>query len=335
MNQFEFDKELIGHMLLSVCETMQHLPFSNQFWLENYMVNTGEYIIKAHKDEIIPASNTPIDACRAYLEFMVKYGLLHAEDFQLLSDGEDLIYNVKFATCAYQGYCKRSKEKNVMFNCARLATLQAALRYFLGKTYTSSVRMNQDGICYGRLTIATRQQKEVVTREEHILRFAGRRSILLTKEIYASLLNSIKVHAPHTLKHVLYDTGYRSGLQNATEAREYFGNIEECLRYLLNVMENNGMGKLELLSFDPSSARVKLRCYDSYEVDIADQFGGLYRAPQVICDLLRGTFAAYLTVLFEQEMICEELLCKSMGEKYCEFVAMPYPKDLLGKGGAL
>jgi predicted hydrocarbon binding protein len=142
---------------------------------------------------------------------------------------------------------------------------------------------------------------------------------------------SIKEHAPHTLKHVLYDSGYRAGTAVALKTQSLYTDPEEWLLALINEMKSIGLGNMELVSFDPSDGRVRLRCYDSFQSAIAEEQGALYRSPQVNCDLLRGIFAAFVSAVLEKEIICEEMDCQSIGGKYCEFLAMPLPKNLLEK----
>ncbi|TYO97420.1 4-vinyl reductase [Desulfallas thermosapovorans] len=83
-----------------------------------------------------------------------------------------------------------------------------------------------------------------------------------------------------------------------------------------------------MVSVSLTRNRAKIRCYDSFQVAVTHEYGQLYRSPQVICDLLRGFFAAYLSVIFEKEIICEEMVCQSTGAGYCEFLTLPLPKKL-------
>jgi predicted hydrocarbon binding protein len=175
---------------------------------------------------------------------------------------------------------------------------------------------------------STRPTEEIVTREEHILKVAGRRAILLPQETYSSLFMSIKEHAPHAIKHVLYDAGYRSALSLAGRTKTFYPDPEECLQLLLEVIKNDGLGNVELVSFNLTRGRARIRCYDSFQVSVENEYGSLYRSPQVTCDLFRGIFAAYFSVLLEQEIICEEMRCQAVEGDYCEFLIMPLPKKL-------
>jgi predicted hydrocarbon binding protein len=139
---------------------------------------------------------------------------------------------------------------------------------------------------------------------------------------------SIKEHAPHALKHVLYDAGFRSALNLARKTRVDYPNIEECSQLLLEVIKNDGLGNAELISFNQSEGRARIICYDSFQVSVTNEYGNLYRSPQVTCDLLRGIFAAYFSVLLDREVICEEMSCQSVKGSYCEFLTMPLPKNL-------
>jgi predicted hydrocarbon binding protein len=207
------------------------------------------------------------------------------------------------------------------------------LHKVLDKRYTGSIETDKNGICHGKLCPATKPKEDIVIRDGHLIKIAGRRSILLSQQTFASLLMSIKEHAPHTLKHVLYDAGYRSGTHLALKARDSYADQQECLTTLLDEIKNIGMGNIELVSIDPANGKANFRCYDSFQSEIALEHGSLYRTPQVNCDFLRGLFAAFASVVFDAETICEEMNCQSVGGDYCEFLAMPLPKNLLGKEG--
>ena len=114
----------------------------------------------------------------------------------------------------------------------------------------------------------------------------------------------------------------------ARKTRNFYPDTEECLQLLLEVIKNDGLGNVELVSFNLTQGRAKIRCYDSFQVTVANEYGRLYRSPQVTCDLLRGIFAAYFSVLLDKEIICEEMCCQSVKGNYCEFLTMPLPKNL-------
>jgi predicted hydrocarbon binding protein len=221
--------------------------------------------------------------------------------------------------------------EGLLFHCTRVSTFQAVLENVLGINYEASVETDQSGVCHGKLSPTTKPKEEIVNREGDILKIAGGRAILLSQQTFASLLMSIKEHAPHALKHVLYDAGYRSGLSVALKTKSLYSDPFECLQVLLNEIKNIGLGYVELVSFNPSHSRARLRCYDSFQAAIAKEYGPIYRTPQVNCDFLRGLFTAFVSIVFEVEIICEEMECQLTGGDYCEFLAMPLPKNLLDK----
>ncbi len=324
----EFTRMLINYMQMSMCKTMKQLPFSGSHWLEQFMMSTAQYVLDERLDELCFDSKKPSEACRTFLNFMDEEGFLQAGDYRLEDSGENLLVQVDRDNCVYRDYCMRAPQEGLPLYCARLSSFQAVLRHVLEKDYSAMMETDERGICRGMLFPATRPKEEIVTREGHILKVAGRRAILLPQETYASLFMSVKEHAPHALKHVLYDAGFRSALNLARKTRIFYPNLEECLNLLLEVIKNDGLANVELVSFNQSEGRARIICYDSFQVSVASEYGSLYRSPQVTCDLLRGIFAAYLSVLLDREIICEEMVCQSVKGNYCEFLTMPLPNKL-------
>ncbi|NLI14278.1 V4R domain-containing protein [Pelotomaculum propionicicum] len=324
----EFTRRLINYMQMSMCKTMKQLPFSGSHWLEQFMMSTAQYVLDERLDELHFDSKKPSEACRTFLNLMDEEGFLQARDYRLEDSGESLLVQVERDNCVYRDYCMRAPKEGLPLYCARLSSFQAVLRHVLDKDFSALMETDERGICRGMLFPATRPKEEIVTREGHILKVAGRRAILLPQETYASLFMSIKEHAPHALKHVLYDAGFRSALNLARKTRILYSDPEECLQLLLEVIKNDGLGNVELVSFNQSEGRARIICYDSFQVSVANEYGSLYRSPQVTCDLLRGIFAAYFSVLLDQEIICEEMSCQSVKGNYCEFLTMPLPNNL-------
>ncbi|WP_347489099.1 V4R domain-containing protein [Desulfoscipio sp. XC116] len=331
MKDNDITRKIMNYYCLSVCKTMNQVPFSGRHWMEQIVFGTTQYLIDKYWDNSILASKKPIEISRAFLNILDRENLLHAADYRLEESGNGLLVSVPTSKCVYREYSLRAREEGLPLNyCIRLGTLQAILHHVLGENYSSSVEVAENGFCYGKLFPATRPKEEIVTREGHMLKIAGRRAVLFPQETYASLLISIKEHAPHVLEHVLFDAGYQSGLSLAHKVKVLYPEPQECLQLLLEEINNQGLGKAELISVSLPRTRAKIRCYESFQVAVANEYGQLYRTPQVICDLLRGFFAAYLSVIFEKEIICEEMVCQSMGADYCEFLALPLPKKLSG-----
>ncbi|MCF8010343.1 MAG: 4-vinyl reductase [Clostridiales bacterium] len=320
-------RKMVNYMYKSMCRTMEQLPFSGQHWLEQLMFGVSQCILDDYGSELENSSQKPENICRAYLDLLDDKGFIDANDYYLEGTEDGVIVRVDNRSCVYRQYCLEVLEEGLPFSCIRLAAFQAVLRQVLVKEYTPQIYVDwENGICEGKLFYSSCPREDIVTREGHELKIAGRRAILLTQETYISLLTSINEHAPHALKHVLYDAGYRSGVYLARKAREMYDDNKECLQFLLREIEYQGMGRPELISFDELSGRAEIHCYDSFQVAAAEEYGHLYRSPQVICDLLRGIFAAYLGVLLDRETICEELHCQSVQGNYCEFIAIPVPR---------
>ncbi len=324
-------KEIINYLYMSICKTLKNVPFSNRYWVEQIMMGPAQYILEEYDDELHFTSKDPVEVCITFLDFLENKGFLLSEDYHMEEFGNDLLVHVERDKCNYRKYCMHAPEEGILFYCARVGTFQAVLHKILGKNYEATVETDQSGICHGKLSPTTKPKEEIVNRDGHMLKIAGRRAILLSHLTFASLLTSIKEHAPHTLKHVLYDAGYRSGSSVALKTKNSYPDPVECLQVLLKEIKNLGLGYVELVSFNPSHGRARLRCYDSIQAFIAKEHGSLYRTAQVNCDFLRGIFASFVSIILDEEIICEEMDCQSIGGDYCEFLAMPLPKNLLDK----
>jgi predicted hydrocarbon binding protein len=325
--------KIINYLYMSVCKTMKQVPFSSRHWLEQIMMGPAQYVLDEYKDEFKFNSKNPVDVCRNFLDLLHRENFLNAGDYHLKASGENVLVKVERNNCVYREYCLRAPDEGLMFYCARLGSFQLVLRRVLGRDYSAAMEVDDKGFCHGTLFPDNRPKEEIVTREGHVLKVAGRRAVLLPQELYAYLMMSVRDHAPHALKHVLYDAGYQTGLSLAHKTRAlYPDDINECLQLLMEVINNDGLGQAELVSLNVSCARAKIRCYKSFQVSIANEYGHLHRAPQVTCDLLRGVFAAYLSVLLEKEIVCEEMNCQSIGADYCEFLAMPLLETTAGGG---
>ncbi len=336
MSDNEIAKKIMNYMFLSMGNTMNQVPFSGHHWMEQFVIGSVQYFIDEYWDDSKLSSKKPLDICGTYLKVMDSVGFLHAGDYSLEEAKESLLMSVQTNKCVYREYCQRTREEGLSLkNCIRLSTFQAILRHVLGENkYFAAVDMAADGFCYGKLIPSTRPKEEIVTRESHIIKMAGHRAFLLRQKTYASLMASIREHAPQVLKHVLYDAGYQSGLSLAGKAQESSLSQQECLQRLLEELTNLGLGKLEMVSYSQSQARVQIRCHDSFWADTANEYGHLYRTPQVECDMLRGVLAGSLSVIFQKDIICEEMACQSMGADYCEFLALPLPQHSPEEGGA-
>ncbi|AGL00273.1 V4R domain-containing protein [Desulfoscipio gibsoniae] len=336
MKDNDFSMKMINYMYLGISRIMNQVPFSGRHWMEQYVIGIAQYFIDEYWNNPKLESQKPIEICRVFHKILERNGYIQTSDYRLGESGDNLLVSIKRKNCNYQDFSLRAKEEGLTYNyCIHLVAMQAILHHVLGENYSTSIKMADDGFCYGKIFPTTKPREEIVTREKHVLKIADRRAILLPQETYASLLASVKEHAPHVLKHVLYDAGYQSGLSLARKTIALYPDPHECLQVLLDEIQNQGLGNVELVSVSPSRTRAIIRCYDSFQVAITNEYGHLYRTPQVICDLLRGFFAAYLSVLFEKEIICEEMACQSMGAKYCEFLALPLPKQLPGGEEAL
>ncbi|MBE3584766.1 MAG: hypothetical protein IMW94_01075 [Thermoanaerobacter sp.] len=76
----------------------------------------------------------------------------------------------------------------------------------------------------------------------------------------------------------------------------------ECLNILLDELKQHGLGRMELVTLEPDTGKALIRCYNSFQVEAIKKYGELYRTPRVVCNLLRGTFAAFLTEVLQRDI---------------------------------
>ncbi|MDD3654948.1 MAG: 4-vinyl reductase [Desulfotomaculaceae bacterium] len=324
MKNSDFLMERICRIYLGMYKTIDQLPFSGHHWLEHFLLEVVQLTLDDHKDECKFKSKKPVDICRTYLDFLNKLYPRWVADYRLEKSNDDnLLFDIKRENCSYSNFCLQLQKEDLPLFCIQLGSIQTILKIVLNENYSHSVKIDETGICHGNVLPSTQPKEEIVTREGHTLKLAGRKAILFPQEMYASMLMSIREHAPHALKHVLFDAGYQSGLHTIRKTKALYDDVEECLRFLFDALTNSGFGRVELDYLDPTIAKARIRCHDSFQVAVTNEFGQLYRSRQVICDLLRGVFTAYLSVLLNQDIICEEISCQSVGGDYCEFLALP------------
>lgn len=318
-------RNILNYLYLALSKTAGTIPFNGRYWLEEITRSVGEQVLDKYVENLAPESRRPVDICRTYLGVLDQEGFLQVDAYRLQAKGDSVLVTLSRKQCVYQDYCQGTEKDGLFFSCPRLGSLQAALKRGLGVEYATSVEIDGDtDMCHGRISPVKHGLKtETVTRRDDVLESAGKRAILLNQEMYASILTAIKRYAPHVLEKVLYDAGYSSSLPIAKYTKDYYNSPAETLAACFEELKNAGLGKIDLIFLDPESGRAVIRCDHSFEVAVIQKDLELYRTPRVICDLLRGKLSAYLSIILERPILCEEMKCASMGGAYCEFHAYP------------
>lgn len=320
----EIYRKILNYLYLNLSKTAERLPFSGRYWLEEVTRGVGEMVLQEFGEEVGVLRGEPAAVCSFYLSILDRAGMLNEDDYRIEGEGESVVVTLERERCVYQDFCLGAEREGLFFYCPRLGALQAVLKQTLGVEYSTAVEVAADtGICRGRIfPVRHRLKTETVTRNGDLLMIAGERAVLFTKEMYAYLVLAIREYAPHIMKAVLFDAGYRSSEIVARNARVNHTDPIDALNSLFGEFRNLGLGRAELVSLDAAMGHAVIRCHNSIEVAIAREYS-LYRTPRVVCDMLRGKFSAYLSVILERPIICEELKCASMGEECCEFHAFP------------
>ncbi|WP_066634007.1 V4R domain-containing protein [Desulfolucanica intricata] len=330
-----FARRALNYLYISISETIPKLPFSGRHWLAEVSKGVALKLLEEHASKEMFLNKKPLEICRAYIKLLEDINLIaSAESYKVEGiDTNSLKITLERAKCIYIEFCKEAQKEGYFFQCPRITSLQAVLEWSLDKKYNSSMDIDHESeICCGKVFEQKKTLDEIVTREEHILNIAGKRAILLPKITYSSIIEAIKSYAPHILKHVLYDAGYKSALPIAEKAKDMHPDALEYLNILFEELKNAGLGKVVLQSLNTSTGEAVIWCYDSFQIPAEEYEANLYRTPRVVCDFLRGTFSAYLSVYFEKEIICEEMSCQSVDGNYCEFVSFPLEKENLPGG---
>lgn len=318
--------KIINSIYLTLSRTTGTIPFGGSHFLEEITRGVGEQILKEYGEQFnFSESTMPSDICKAYLSALGHLEFLEKGALRLEDEGDSVLVTMGQEQCVYQDFCRKVHEEGLLFYCPRLGALQSALKNALGVEYSTSVDYGPaSGVCRGRVfPVKRRLRTEMVHFVEDTLDIAGERAVLFTKDVYLSFLVAVNEYAPFILKKVLFDTGYRSFLGVAREAADsYKKTPEKYLRVCFEEMKNCGIGRIELVSLDPSAGHAVIRCYQSFEVAAVEDID-LYRTPRVACDLLRGQLSACLTVILGYSIICEEMQCAAVQGEYCEFHAYP------------
>jgi len=316
--------KILNYLYLTLSKTIPAIPFSGQYWLEEVTRGVGACVMDEYGKELELSSRRPADICRAYLDILDREGFLEASAYRLEEEGENVLVNLTRSRCIYLDFCRGAEKEELFFYCPRLGAFQACLQRVLGSEYSREVTINAEAdMCRGRISPTRRLKTEIVTREGDLLKIAGERAILLPKETYASIFVALKEYAPHIIKTILFDAGYLSALTVAAQAKTFYNTPLEALEALFEEVKNCGLARVELVSLEPGAGRAVIRCYNSFQVATVKKYGWFYRTPRVVCDLLRGMFSAYLTVLLERKILCEEMRCEALEGDYCEFHALP------------
>ncbi|MGB4505050.1 MAG: V4R domain-containing protein [Syntrophaceticus sp.] len=327
MSEFEdVHLKIINSIYLTLSRASGAIPFGGGHYLEEITRGVGDEILKGYGERFNTESRKPSDICKAYLNALGHLEFVEKGFFQLEDKGDSVLATMSQEQCFYQDFCRKAHEERLLFYCPRLGAFQAVLKKVLGVEYSTEVDYEPtSGVCRGRIfPVKHRLRTEMVQFVDDTLDIAGERAILFTKDVYLSFLVAVNEYAPFILKKVLFDTGYRSFLVVAREAKKCYQKPEDLLRVCFEEMKSCGFGRIELVSLETAAGHAVVRCYQSFEVAVVKDID-LYRTPRVACNLLRGMLSACLTEILGHQIICEEMQCAAVKGEYCEFCA--YPED--------
>ncbi|MCL5068517.1 MAG: hypothetical protein M1368_09235 [Thaumarchaeota archaeon] len=95
----------------------------------------------------------------------------------------------------------------------------------------------------------------------------------------------------------------------------------KAVRELFSRASRWGLGRYEMVKFDPDSHYAKLRLHQCVFARESDKE---CRSMWYLRGYLRGYFSTFFR---DEGVICTELKCSSLGDKYCEFEIVPQLKQ--------
>ncbi|TAK34507.1 MAG: hypothetical protein EPO21_09440 [Chloroflexota bacterium] len=165
--------------------------------------------------------------------------------------------------------------------------------------------------------------KQILTTEKGILHLGPTRAVVMTESAFVFLLRVLHENAPHILKYALYDMGYRAGNQMASARPSQSETPEESFHLLVETYKQAGYGNLEVLEYDLSVPRARLRGTHLLESSAACE-ADIYRSPRAVDHYTRGMLAGLMSNTLGHQVVCEEIACEFRGDPACEFVILPF-----------
>ena len=150
----------------------------------------------------------------------------------------------------------------------------------------------------------------------------GVRSIVVGEDDLASMLRGIYERMADVGRAFIFNLAYFGGRSTA----EYLaGRLdlagEELIRECLKVYQATGLGRVELVSYNPEEPRAILRMHDSIE---CKAFRGQGRPAS---HYIRGHLSGLLSRLLDEELLAVEVKCVAAGDAYCEFEVIRAPSS--------
>ncbi len=144
--------------------------------------------------------------------------------------------------------------------------------------------------------------------------FPGVRSLILIEHDFQEMIKGLYGKLGEVAAVFLYHLAYSGGRFLAEYLSEKFGlKGRELLVEVLKTYQAGGLGRVELVEYDPQATNIVLRLYDSIECKI---FKG---SDKPVSQFIRGHLSGLLSGLLKADVRVIESKCIAKGDPYCEF----------------
>ena len=156
-----------------------------------------------------------------------------------------------------------------------------------------------------------------VDNEFFPLTLAGKRAVILRRDLYEGLLRKLKSRMGTGYAALLYHTGYEIG---CTVFDDYLkmaeGDLKRALLVGKWIFKHVGLGEMEMGMIDLKGKRAVIKVYNSSECEL---FKG---SKQPESHFIRGMIAGWLSRFFGERAYAKETKCIAKGDEYCEFLVV-------------
>ncbi len=156
--------------------------------------------------------------------------------------------------------------------------------------------------------------------EEGRLDLQGLRYLLMRPSLLSEIQKSLEMQLPEEVAAILSDVAQTEGLAFAGRLKDVFSYSEDqVLSSLAFMMGESGWGAISVQMLNLESSELVLKVHGS---PFAEEYGPSVRP---VCHLLLGLFRGAGMVVFDREVIAEEVQCVAKGDPACLFVVSAKP----------
>lgn len=322
MNRPEFTDKVINYLFLGISEVANQVPMGGKHWVESSTEKLVERLFKEYRHDFQPASQRPVDLCRAWINLMHKNGFVTELHYHLEEEGEAVRVEIDCQECNYTEYCTKARQEGLLFVCHRMVAFKWITSHITGQNYQLTMEDKPGSDWPIGLISPAQPIDNILAREGDRITIAGERAVVLSTNTYGYLLRAIHQYAPQAFKQLLYEASYNSSLVEYDQVDPHYPDKRELIEWLLYYVQHLGVIRYEIVEYDEQKKRARVRGYGSYMVEMFRDHN-LSLTAQVACHSARGRLAAYFSRAWNEEMVCEEMECEAMGHGFCEFVILP------------